>query len=289
MDQNTVEGTRMPFSMKMGLVAMMAIAVCSGAVHAQSAGSTDPTAQSSGTTSTDPGAAAPTDPGTTVSTDPGLAASTASGTASSTGFGTTASSEPGTAASTSTTAVPSVDPALALNSNYQYGVFREVVVTATVSQRNCWVQGLVGGQTINGDLLTERVTLTQAQCVLNYMTRRGLCANQRTSAYWSARQDDTSNSVSNNWNKQAGPNDSQSTGASQGDGGWQVHRHSRNNGAWQNDGDPGNGGQWTRQGEWIQNGGVDPAWINRICGGGTTVSGSTTGTGAGTSSGTTSN
>jgi hypothetical protein len=251
------KGTRMPLSTKIGLVAIMAIALHSGAGHAQSTDTQDPSAQSSDTTSEDPGS------------------------------------------------LPAVDPALGQTSPdgtpYQYGVFREVAAETTPpSQRNCWVQGLVNGQTINGDLLTERVSLTQSQCVLNYLTRRGLCANQRTTSYWSARQDDTSNGASNlenpqgsndwrNNNASQGGDPAQSSGASRHSGEGHHPRRGQHSGDSPNSGDAQNGGQWTRQGEWILNGGVNPAWLNTICGAHGTASGSTAGTVAGTGSGATGN
>jgi hypothetical protein len=204
---------------------------------------------------------------------------------------------------TTTTATPTADPALAQSSSYQYGVFRESVANAPVSQRNCWVQGLISGQTINGDLLTERVTLTQAQCVLNYLTQRGQCASERTTPYWSARQDNSSNnqSGSNNWQN---GNTSQGGGTSGGwasqnggggggqQGGW--HNSGGSNGGGSNSGgsDTGgsqNSGQWTRGGEWSGHGGISPTQISTICGGGGTTSSSTSGTSGGTGSGTTSN
>jgi hypothetical protein len=197
----------------------------------------------------------------------------------------------GLAQSTDTGSTPAPDPALAQNTNVQYGVFREVVPTAPVSQRNCWVQGLVSGETINGDLLTERVTLTQAQCVLNYLTRRGQCASERTTPYWSARSDGTSDSGSNGGTSQWGSNNWQSTNASQGggaqSGGASQTSGQGQHGGWQNGGGSQNGGnsqsgeQWTRGGEWSEHGGVSSARLNAICGGGTA---SGTGTGSGTTS-----
>jgi len=179
------------------------------------------------------------------------------------------------AASTDTGSTPAPDPALAANGSFQYGVFREVVATAPVSQRNCWVQGLVSGQTINGDLLTERVTLTQAQCVLTYLTRHGQCASERTTPYWSARADSTSDGDQNNGNNQAGSNNWQGGNTSRGGGG-QRHAGSQNgDGSRFSD-------EWTRGGEWAQHGGISTARLNAICGGGGTASGS--GSGSGTAS-----
>jgi hypothetical protein len=200
---------------------------------------------------------------------------------------------------TDPTSTPSADPALGQTDPnglpIQYGVFRETLANAPVNQKNCWVQGLVSGQSINGDLLTERVTLTQAQCVLTYMTQHGLCANQRTSAYWSARPENTTNGGWNNPHDHGGSGDSgngwQGNGAPQGGGGWNNSNNnqgsgnwgntngSRRGGDWQNGGNTQNGDQWTRQGDWLQNGGFATAWVNKICSGGT-GGGSTTGTSA---------
>jgi hypothetical protein len=195
--------------------------------------------------------------------------------------------------STDTGSTPATDPALAANTSIQYGVFREVVATAPVGQRNCWVQGLVSGQTINGDLLTERVTLAQAQCVLNYLTRHGQCASDRTTPYWSARSDGASNGDSNSGNNQSGSNNWQTSntsqgGGTQGGGAWQSggggkqHGGWQNNGGSQNTGDSQNSDQWTRGGEWAQHGGISTTRLNAICGG-------STASGSGTGSGTTSN
>jgi hypothetical protein len=73
-----------------------------------------------------------------------------------------------------------------------YGVFREIRPDSPVDQRNCWIQGLVDGKVIRGELLADKVTYTQAQCVLLLVTRRGLCAGQRTSPLWSNRAEQNS-------------------------------------------------------------------------------------------------
>jgi hypothetical protein len=89
-------------------------------------------------------------------------------------------------------AVASGGPALTVGSGNTvigYGVFRENVPDAPLTQRNCWVQAMIQGDTIRGELLAERVTFAQAQCVLARVSRRGLCANQRTDPLWTARTD----------------------------------------------------------------------------------------------------
>jgi hypothetical protein len=69
-----------------------------------------------------------------------------------------------------------------------WGVFRENVLNVPDDQRNCWTQAMVGGDAINGELIAERLTKQQAELALRREARRGLCAAQRTSAGWSARQ-----------------------------------------------------------------------------------------------------
>jgi hypothetical protein len=77
--------------------------------------------------------------------------------------------------------------------DYSWGVFRENVPNVPDDQRNCWAQAMVAGETINGELLTERVTQQQAEFALLRDARRGLCASQRTSRGWSARQEKDTN------------------------------------------------------------------------------------------------
>jgi hypothetical protein len=79
--------------------------------------------------------------------------------------------------------------------NVTFGVFRENLPDTPVSQRNCWVQAMISGATINGELLASRVVYAQAQCVLTLMTRRGLCANQRLAPTWSARPEQGADST----------------------------------------------------------------------------------------------
>jgi hypothetical protein len=70
---------------------------------------------------------------------------------------------------------------------YTYGVFRENVANVPDDQRNCWVQAMVSGDTINGELLAERLTQQQAEDTLQRDAHRGFCASQRTASNWSAR------------------------------------------------------------------------------------------------------
>jgi hypothetical protein len=72
---------------------------------------------------------------------------------------------------------------------YGWGVFRENVPDAPVGDRNCWIQTMVDGSSINGELLAERMTQRKAEAALQRQARRGMCANQRTSTNWSARQE----------------------------------------------------------------------------------------------------
>jgi hypothetical protein len=82
----------------------------------------------------------------------------------------------------------------------QYGVFRENAPAIPEGERNCWVQAMVSGSTINGELLAERINQSQAQCFLRRSTQRGVCASQRTSNDWAAR-DETSGD--RGWNSPA--------------------------------------------------------------------------------------
>jgi hypothetical protein len=75
---------------------------------------------------------------------------------------------------------------------YSWGVFRENVPNAPDDQKNCWTQAMVAGETINGELMAERLTQPQAELALQHEARRGLCAHKRSSANWSARNEDES-------------------------------------------------------------------------------------------------
>jgi hypothetical protein len=86
---------------------------------------------------------------------------------------------------------------------YTYGVFRENVASLSDDQRNCWTQAMVAGDTINGELLAERLTQQQAEAALQREARRGLCASQRTAPRWTAREQNASNS---NWSDSNGSN-----------------------------------------------------------------------------------
>jgi hypothetical protein len=68
-----------------------------------------------------------------------------------------------------------------------WGVFRERADRLNEDQRNCWAQAMVSGQTINGEIMAERVTEQKAQNELVRLAQRGLCASARTSASWTAR------------------------------------------------------------------------------------------------------
>jgi hypothetical protein len=90
-----------------------------------------------------------------------------------------------------------------------WGVFRENADSIPVNQRNCWSQAMVSGQTINGEVLAQGLTREQAAFTLRRDSRHGLCASQRTSTNWTARQDadDPSNGSSgdgmtNDWHGQ---------------------------------------------------------------------------------------
>ena len=68
----------------------------------------------------------------------------------------------------------------AIAQTYDYGVFRVRATYLPESERNCWVQAMVSGQTINADLLTERVTVEEAQCALKQYVRNHLCVRMGT-------------------------------------------------------------------------------------------------------------
>ena len=122
--------------------------------------------------------------GTQVSTDvqSGITQTSAGTTNTATGDGSSlaSSSDADTSGSDDAAAVASGGPAViagTAGTDVAYGVFRENLPDAPVNQRNCWVQRMISGQTIGGELLAEQATSTQAQCMLSLMTSRGLCAN----------------------------------------------------------------------------------------------------------------
>jgi hypothetical protein len=78
--------------------------------------------------------------------------------------------------------------------SYTWGVFRENVTNVPEDQRNCWVQAMVTGGAVNGEILAERLTQEQAEFSLQRETHHGRCANQRSSTSWSARGENNSGS-----------------------------------------------------------------------------------------------
>jgi hypothetical protein len=70
-----------------------------------------------------------------------------------------------------------------------FGLFRENGTALPFSRRNCWVQGMISGQTINGEQLARNLTQHQAQCELRRYIRHALCARDLTSDSWSARRE----------------------------------------------------------------------------------------------------
>jgi hypothetical protein len=79
---------------------------------------------------------------------------------------------------------------------YTWGVFRENVTNVPEDQRNCWVQAMVTGGAVNGEILAERLTQEQAELSLQRETHHGRCASQRSSTRWSARGE---NDQGGNW------------------------------------------------------------------------------------------
>ncbi len=78
-----------------------------------------------------------------------------------------------------------------------WGVFRENAPNVSENQRNCWVQAMVSGLTINGELLVHHLTQDKAQTEIQRLARQGLCAAERTSLSWSARGQGQSGGGSN--------------------------------------------------------------------------------------------
>jgi hypothetical protein len=68
-----------------------------------------------------------------------------------------------------------------------WGIFRENASNVAESQRNCWVQAMVSGSTINGEIMVQHLTQTKAEEELQKLTNRGQCAGERTNPSWSAR------------------------------------------------------------------------------------------------------
>ena len=60
----------------------------------------------------------------------------------------------------------------------QYGLFRTRAAYVPLEQRNCWVQGKVSGETINGDLISIHATERGAECAMHREILAGLCVNQ---------------------------------------------------------------------------------------------------------------
>ena len=71
-------------------------------------------------------------------------------------------------------------PPQARAQTYPYGVFRVNAAYLPESERKCWVQALVSGQTINAELLTVPGTVNEAQCALKQYERSNLCVRMGT-------------------------------------------------------------------------------------------------------------
>jgi hypothetical protein len=80
-----------------------------------------------------------------------------------------------------------IGPPAAKAESYTWGVFRENAANVPEDQRNCWVQAMVTGETVNGEVLGERLTQQKAESLLQSESTRGRCASQRSSTTWSAR------------------------------------------------------------------------------------------------------
>lgn len=68
-----------------------------------------------------------------------------------------------------------------------WGVFRENADNVSEASRNCWIQAMVSGQSINGEVMAQNLTEPKAELKLQEFAKRGLCAAERTAANWSAR------------------------------------------------------------------------------------------------------
>ena len=99
--------------------------------------------------------------------------------------------------------------------NYTWGVFRENVLNVPDNLRNCWTQAMVSGQTINGELIAERLTQQQAQVALTREARKGLCASQRSAPSWTARQE-ADGTLNSDWSNSGGSNSGGSGSGSSG-------------------------------------------------------------------------
>ena len=68
-----------------------------------------------------------------------------------------------------------------------WGIFRENAADVSESQRNCWVQAMVSGGTINGEVMEQNLTQKRAEAELQKLAQRGDCAAERSDPSWSAR------------------------------------------------------------------------------------------------------
>jgi len=112
---------------------------------------------------------------------------------------------------------------------YIFGVFRENIAGARNNKKNCWVQAMVTGSTINGELLVEELTLQQAQAALQCYAQIRQCANEQVTPVWATRLDGNSTDPSD-------PSGSNGGGSNSGG----------SNGGWANNG--GSGGGWSNGG-----------------------------------------
>jgi hypothetical protein len=69
------------------------------------------------------------------------------------------------------------EPAMAAG-GVQYGLFRTRAAYVPIEQRNCWIQGKISGETINGDLISDHPTERAADCALHREILAGRCVNQ---------------------------------------------------------------------------------------------------------------
>ena len=56
-----------------------------------------------------------------------------------------------------------------------WGVFRENADSIDESQRNCWSQAMISGQTINGELMAQNLSQQDAATQLQTLAAQGAC------------------------------------------------------------------------------------------------------------------
>ena len=60
----------------------------------------------------------------------------------------------------------------------QYGVFRTNATYLSIEQRNCWIQAMISGQTINAERIGDHLSQKDARCLMHTEIVGGRCVNQ---------------------------------------------------------------------------------------------------------------